>query len=572
MALPPVGVEPFPGDDTPNLTAIFRAVKDGCGPDEKSRNHAQEMDDWYTGDSEKYVSFRPAEDALSWLTRPKRVSFITRQAVNKLTSHLYKPGPRARRVTKDDEVDSWYRRVAQDIALDSLMKKCDVLTHLQGLCAVGIYPTGDPARPINYHLYPRTDFCYWCNPDDPRIPVALCTVSKVDHETTRFRLWTKHAYYTFFRGKAWGYQAGGWGAARYDPGTSAPHPYGCLPFAILTHEIPTTSLETKGLGYLLAKINKALNIDMSNLALWVHIYAKPLPFVCGVGPEWRPRFTEGGFVVLPAKYDSTEGSPTVPEPKYLESSLDIGSVWQYIRGAANAALAEIDVPLTTTVQSDNGGGTMGASGLSIAAQDADLITYAKGRQPVWDRHENTVMGLVARIGACPLARTGALAPKLAAVAADPGLRVVWPEPYLDIPSRDRDDSDGWELANELTDPIELLMKRQGLTEPEAIDSFRNVQRRKSVAARIIAEESAAAETPEVADGTGDGLDLPDPGEPTPSDMGVVGGSAPSAQAQPARGITPNVTIATPIDPNAEIPAAPLLVPSTPGYGGWGTES
>src|SRR5579871_6262128 len=86
----PNPVEPYAGDETPSLRAILADVKAGCASHERHLVKARELKDWYEGESEKYVAFRPAEDALSWLTRPKRVSFITRQAVNKLTSHLYK--------------------------------------------------------------------------------------------------------------------------------------------------------------------------------------------------------------------------------------------------------------------------------------------------------------------------------------------------------------------------------------------------------------------------------------------------------------------------------------------------
>ena len=95
----PNDVRAYPGDETPDLDSILREVKQGCASHERSLVKARELQDWYDGESEKYIAFRPAEDALSWLTRPKRVSFITRQVVNKLTSHLYKPGPRHRRIT-----------------------------------------------------------------------------------------------------------------------------------------------------------------------------------------------------------------------------------------------------------------------------------------------------------------------------------------------------------------------------------------------------------------------------------------------------------------------------------------
>src|SRR3954454_10177119 len=155
-----IATEPFHGDETPDIRTILKEVKQGCAPHERALCKARELQDWYDGDSEKYIAFKPAEDALSWLTRPKRVSFITRQAVNKLTSHLYKPGPRHRRITADPDVEAWYARVAQDIQLNGVMRQAARLATLHGLCCIGVYPTGNTGRPINYHLFPRQDFVF----------------------------------------------------------------------------------------------------------------------------------------------------------------------------------------------------------------------------------------------------------------------------------------------------------------------------------------------------------------------------------------------------------------------------
>src|SRR3954452_13386290 len=104
----PNAVSPFPGDETPDLRAILLEVKKGCPAHEPAICKAKELQNWFDGESEQYLAFKPAEDALSWLERPKRVSFMTRQAVNKLTGHLYKPGPRKRTIAADDQVDVWY--------------------------------------------------------------------------------------------------------------------------------------------------------------------------------------------------------------------------------------------------------------------------------------------------------------------------------------------------------------------------------------------------------------------------------------------------------------------------------
>jgi hypothetical protein len=567
-----IAPRPFPGDATPDLQAILSEVKQGCATHERTLVRARELQDWYDGESEKYIAFKPAEDALSWLTRPKRVSFITRQVVNKLTSHLYKPGPRARLITSSPDVSAWYSRVAQDIQLNGLMHQADRLATLQGVCIIGVYPTGNPARPINYHLFPRQDFVFWASPDDPRIATAVCTITKVGPELLRYRLWTATHYYTFYKGKSWGYTPGGWNVARFDPGTSGSHPYAVLPFCFITHELPTTELETRGLGQMLAKINRALNIDKSNLAHWVHHYARPLGFVRGVGPEWRPKFVDGGFVPLIVRHDSTEDAPVVPEAQYLESNIDITAIRDYIRGEANQALAELDIPISIETTGDGGGGAKLASGISIAAQDADLITYAKGRQPLFELHESHLAALVCRVAASPAGNSGTLAPALAKVAADSSLRVAWPEPAIDLPGPDRDNADTFELTNDLTDPIELLMRRQGLTEPEAIEQYRVIQRRKLIALKLQADPESVipagisdepeAELPSEGD--------PDHGEPIPV-MGV-GPNLQSLERTPEDQLAPNVSIAVAVSPSEPIPAAPLILPATPSYGSWGTES
>lgn len=563
----PVAVSPYPGDDTPGLDGILREVKQACPAHEKALVKARELQDWYDGASEKYVAFKPSEDALSWLTRPKRVSFLTRQAVNKLTSHLYKPGPSARKIASDDALSAWYVRVAQDIQLNGVMRQADRLATLHGLCAVAVYPTGDPARPVNYHLFPRQDFAFWTSPDDPRVATAVCTVTRVGPDTVRYRLWTKTHYYTFFKGKSWGYTPGGWNVARFDPGSSGAHPYGTLPFCFISHQLPTTDLDTPGLGPLLAKVNRALNIDKSNLALWVHHYARPLGFVSGVGPEWRPRFIDGGFVPLTVRHDSTEDSPVIPEARYLESSFSIEAVHNYIIGEANQALEELGVPLTLAVQSDGGGGVMAQSGIGIAAMDADLITYAKGRQPLFELHEQRLAALVCKVAA---SAGGPLAAALARFASDPQLRVSWPEVSIDLPGPARDQADQFELEQGLTDPIEVLMRRKGLTEAEAIDQYRAIARRRRIAEQLLADPEAEVaidqpDTDEVIEKTEGARE-----DGTTPDMGV-GGTEPSPSTAPEQAVNPSVSVTVAVSPSEPIPAAPLILPATPGFGSWGTE-
>ena len=115
----PNTVDPYPGDDTSDLQSdpqgsqarlsFPRAVRPS-GP-------AKLQDRAGRGFRKiRRISAPPRTGVVPGSPGP-RASFITRQAVDKLTSHLYKPGPRHRRITSDATLDAWYNRVAQDIQL-----------------------------------------------------------------------------------------------------------------------------------------------------------------------------------------------------------------------------------------------------------------------------------------------------------------------------------------------------------------------------------------------------------------------------------------------------------------------
>jgi hypothetical protein len=186
-----------------------------------------------------------------------------------------------------------------------------------------------------------------------------------------------------------------------------------------------------------------------------------------------------------------------------------------------------------------------------------------------------VAQLVCRIGACPVAGQASLAGALAAVADDPSLRVAWPEVSLDLPGPDRDQADTFELDRGLTDPIELLMRRQGLTEEEAIEAFRATCRRRAIAA-LLTNDPEVAVLPVANDqaakreNDGDATSLSG-GENV--DMGVaVSSDSPRRKPPTFNEQQPSVSVTVAVDPQMPIPAAPLILPATPGYGSWGTES
>jgi len=141
--------------------------------------------------AKKYVAFRPAEDA-TVLADPAQTGLVHHPTGRQqLTSHLYKPGPRHRRVTAEPTVDAWYHRVAQDIQL----KRPDAAGRPLATPARALRdrrlshgpagPRADQLSPV-----PRQDFVFWASPDDPRVATAVCTITCVGPDTTRYRVWT----------------------------------------------------------------------------------------------------------------------------------------------------------------------------------------------------------------------------------------------------------------------------------------------------------------------------------------------------------------------------------------------
>jgi hypothetical protein len=191
--------------------------------------------------------------------------------------------------------------------------------------------------------------------------------------------------------------------------------------------------------------------------------------------------------------------------------------------------------------------------VSIAAQGADLITYAKGRQPLFEIHESHLAELICWIASSPAGNAGSLQAGLRRLAEDMKLRVAWPEPSIDLPGPERDAADLFELSYELTDAIELLMHRRGMTENEAIEEFRRIQRRRAIAAAIQADPEADVtalvtrdETPEIAEP----IAGQDPSVVTP-DMGVPRGNGQAGG--PTVEVIPQVTVIAPIRSDEPIP-------------------
>jgi hypothetical protein len=144
------------------------------------------------------------------------------------------------------------------------------------------------------------------------------------------------------------------------------------------------------------------------------------------------------------------------------------------------------------------------------------------------------------------------------------------------PGADRDAADLFELEQGLTDQIDVIRRRRGFNEAEAIEEYRGICRRRHLAAKIDAEEAALV----AAAPTSRPRSRPTRSSPTRSWRRATTSGPPPTWACPAarrrtrRSPTspspPSVRMVVASSPNEPIPSQALIVPG-PAYMG-GTES
>ena len=119
------------------------------------------------------------------------------------------------------------------------------------------------------------------------------------------------------------------------------------------------------------------------------------------------------------------------------------------------------------------------------------------------------------------------------------------------------------------------MRRQGLPKTRRSSSTGRSSDGRAIAAMLAADPLAVVPEPpddQTVELPGEGDELGIDGGKN-ADMGVQGGyQGPSPLAGGNNVVEPNVSVTVAVTPQQPIPAAPLILPATPGYGSWGTES
>lgn len=449
----------------PSLDAAEKALRAGLPDDAARLAEARRVEDYYQLRNGKHLPRREAESDEDFAQRPKRYSRVTRTAARKLAG-LYNPGP-TRTWEGGGTIEAWLNETYAAAAVNTRMQSADRSALLHHVTAVQVEPTGDPKRPLAYWLWKGHEFAVFLRDGDPINPYAVCTMDVIpDPENpgrvcTRFRLWSAAERRTLLSDPHRG-ECGATRATRYHPDgeQTGPSPLpGVLPFVFCRNEPADSQFWEGGIGGALADLNRELDRGLSDLAEHVGAFLNPTPWAKGLSASTRFLTKVGRFLHLVPDVATAQGDNRIePELGYLQAQLGVESAWLDLKTYADAALEELEVPLTI-VRSD---ASTDLSGVAIIAKQMPMYERLRVRQPQWGEAESDLAAVSLAVAGIHYGQ-----PALLAAAADPRLVCTWPEPKVPLPTTEQDATDEWELTNRLADPIEVLAKRRGLTLQQA---------------------------------------------------------------------------------------------------------
>lgn len=505
----------------PSLDRLDEEVQAGLPGEHADRMEAAwKADQFYLGRGKQFLRAREAEDPLDFVQRPKRTSNLARKVVRLLSSQLYACPP-TRAVEGSADLSSWYAGVLATTDADAKLLHADRAAALGHAAALEIEPTGDPARPLRLYLWKPHEFTVWHDTDDPADVWAVCTRSVIPagpgKVRARYRVWSAAERRTYVtRPYAKGENSGGRRADVLVRDESGPSPYpGVLPFAFVRFDGPAVcEFWEGGIGGPLVELNAEADRCLTDLAEHLQQFLNPRTYGRNIDPLQRYLQKVGGIVHLTGTVDPASAGMLPPDIFHVQATLGVEAAWLDLRNTVDAGLEELDVPAAMVHTLDPAGAD--PSGVAVVAKRLPFYEQAAGRQNFAKAAE---AGLYATC--CAVAGVHYNDARLQAAAADPAkLLATWPEAKIPLPTPERNDGDDWELERGLTDPIEVLARRRGLTLDQAAELAEAIADRRAawsdiMGAAELAEAAAAGERAAAASGDGgsdsgpDGADDPD---------------------------------------------------------------
>lgn len=483
---------------TNDLSAYREEVEAGLPSEIKYLDAALERQAFYDYEGGRYERRfrRDAESSFDFQGRSHRQSGFLREAIGKLCGHLYCPGPSRR--WSESAGDDFLQKVYRDNLVNALMLRADCLSTLNDVVAIQIDAgEGDfEKKPLTYRLWAREQFCAWCDPDEPCVPIVCVTKDMFDGQV-RYRLWNDMEVQTFLGrkldpGDGGGEPTSGRVAVAKPVGPPEPHDYGCLPFTFVHYELPIQQFYGVAIGEFLFKAEVSIDNRLMSLDESIGKYLNPIPVAEGVDALWKPNIEPGRWIRMPraAPTINAEGNYEPGEFArlyYVQAEIQVTAAWEDLKNYIEQAIEAADIPKSAVRMEQMGV----ASGISLIVEQEPLLKRAEGRRITYTTYEDD---LGKRSLTCAGNHYGK--PELLAAAEKGAIVAVWPQARLAVNTPDKLEMGMQEVQAGLKSHLQLIQDWYNVGREEALEIVKQIQEDTKELAKAFPEMAAANALPD----------------------------------------------------------------------------
>lgn len=459
--------KPMPAALTNAEKAIDSEIRAGFPNEQERLGEALRVLDYFSLRGGKYIPKRRGESSRDWSDRAKQTHPLTRRVVKILCSKTYSPGP-ARSIEDDEVADPALQEVYRDNLIDQIMGAADEMATLLYFAAIQVVDLGSESlKPYRLRLWDASQLVLYAAPDDPTRCASLVTIDRVDCRT-RYRWWTDRFCREYLTEKWSPGVTSGARTSKFQ--REVPHAYGRLPFGLIFHERPTSTLTGDALGPFLIERNAAIDVKIDRMDEAVVAFHAPQGYLFNAPPGWNPLkgddsglpYQIGGLVRVPMNVAMDEAVQVRIE--YPQPNLDIESGHLDIEKTIDTVMEGLGVP-QTLYRMDQ---ASLPSGESQKAEQQPLVDYTEKRRELFKCWETDLAEAI-------LAVVGVKPDQAAAKeAGTKGLNLTlrWPP---EDPTMEEMQADQMAVQEESTSLVMVVQKRNRYaSREEAIQHLRQV--------------------------------------------------------------------------------------------------
>lgn len=399
---------------------------------------------------------------------------IAKRIAGKLSEHLYKRPPT--RELADKAVGDLLQEIYIRNGMQALWQEADRLTAVGGFSALQFAADDDPEKPVKIHLWSADQLVPFVNDDDHAKLDAVITLDQVDGRT-RATLYTpdKIVRFTTKRGNVVGDQTRQFVLV----GEPADNPYrdaegnGIIPFSFVHWRYPATEFTTDGPGTNIREVNRYILHGLDDTADGVRYLVRPIGVAEGVAEDWEPGaiIRPGMFLNMSAGQVDAGGNGPIPRLSFLTpDSSWVAVVWSHLNNYLDLSLELENIPPSTIRMVLDA-----RSGVSILAEQAPLLGWTEQRRRAFLHYETRAAETCLSVFASSLRAIGRDTKRIEYAAADPGLQILWPRLYVDLPGPERDRADGVRISWGTASLLDIVQEREDCTRDQALAKLQRVK-------------------------------------------------------------------------------------------------